>query len=146
MVIMLLVLLVGGCLFTAHRNGGGIADEAALRPLPPNVEVVRETAGCPGSGEGWHSCERRLRLRRPGTSAEQLQVDVLAHYRSSAVSVRAIGQQEDCPGMTLSRPDRELNDYLCVYVERARAATEPGSARLVGDEVDVVAQTFANVT
>lgn len=136
---LLPVLLVAGCWAAMNINHGHIADADILRPLPPNVVVLEETAGCPGNGDGWQICQRRIRFTQTGGNGDDLYRSVLDHYKSAAVPVRAVSSAGSCNADStfINGTDAEKDRYLCVYVEQPD---------LPGTVVDVVAESFVNVT
>ena len=134
----------------------GLAGPEDVRPLPAGVEVVAEVAGdgsggCGGNGDGWHVCERRVRVRMPETSREELAQLLADHYRdaghemddllaSVATDGRLFGPQ------SCDEPDGER---LCLYLEVPEDQSGwPTGVEHIADapddaEVDVVAMTWA---
>lgn len=142
--VVLAVMLVAGWLVSVALLTSGPPRADEMRPLPPDVVVVEEQAECPGNGDGWHACERRIRLRREGTDGETLRKEVLAHYLSPSVPVTADTRPHPCGGVAEVTADEELREYVCIQVQQAtgrglsRSWAPPGP-----DDVDVVATTYA---
>jgi hypothetical protein len=104
----------------------GVATREDFEPLPAGVQVVGDSGGalCGGNGDGWRSCERRLRVRlRSGTTtSEELQDRIAAHYRSHGHEMVAIAHgvaghpmvRYGSPACEATEPEEQP---LCLSVE-----------------------------
>ena len=134
----------------------GLADPEDVRPFPAGIEVVGEAAGdgfggCGGNGDGWHVCERRVRVRMPETSRAELARLLADHYRAAGhemddLDAGGAGDGRLFGPKSCDGPDGELRClYLEVPVDRSGLPT--GGEQLAGaaDDaaVDIVAITWA---
>lgn len=135
----------------------GLASTEDVRPLPSGVVVVAERAGdghgsCGGNGDGWHPCERRLRVRMPGVSRQELAQMLADHYRSSGHEMADLRSAAGAGGDRLFGPascDEADGDRLCLYIEEPNDQSDwPSGVNAIPEppgpgDVDVVARTWA---
>jgi len=150
------VAIVGVLLVLAFRSvdwgppARGLATPEDVRPLPDGAEVVGEYAECGGNGKGWHTCERRIRVRMTGKSQGELANLVADLYRSRGTrmddlrSTKRYNADNPLYGWTDCMSSISKADGLCISIntpeDGSRLNRIPGP--VAPDEVDVSAESF----